>query len=129
MNEKWKIGLKIFLPVLFIAYLAGIITFTHVHIENGVTIVHSHPYKENGEKHHHSGAELQLLHQVSTILLAGTIAFTFTFQIVRIFLSTLITSLAGFVRCLFYKGIYQLRAPPFIVWFFLFFFNSGSDIS
>lgn len=115
MNDKWKIYLKILLPALFIAYLAGIITFTHVHIENGVTIVHSHPYKDNGEKHHHSGAELQLLHQVSTIVLTGAIAFIFAFKIVRSVISILVNPFTDFIYILSYRGTFQLRAPPFIV--------------
>ena len=35
--------MKWFLPVLFISYMAGITLFTHSHVVNGVTIVHSHP--------------------------------------------------------------------------------------
>ncbi len=37
---------KVFLPVLFISYMAGITLFTHSHVVNGVTIVHSHPFKK-----------------------------------------------------------------------------------
>ena len=37
--------LRIALPLLFISYLGCLIAFTHVHIVNGVTIVHSHPYE------------------------------------------------------------------------------------
>ncbi len=36
-----------FLPVLFISYMAGITLFTHSHVVNGVTIVHSHPFKKD----------------------------------------------------------------------------------
>lgn len=38
--------MKWFLPVLFISYMAGITLFTHSHVVNGVTIVHSHPFKK-----------------------------------------------------------------------------------
>ena len=41
--------MKWFLPVLFISYMAGITLFTHSHVVNGVTIVHSHPFKKGGE--------------------------------------------------------------------------------
>jgi hypothetical protein len=44
--------MKWFLPVLFISYMAGITLFTHSHVVNGVTIVHSHPFKKGGEHSH-----------------------------------------------------------------------------
>ena len=62
--------LRIALPLLFISYLGCLIAFTHVHIVNGVTIVHSHPYQKNDDgtpKKEHNYAEFQLLHQLSTI--------------------------------------------------------------
>ena len=53
--------MKWFLPVLFISYMAGITLFTHSHVVNGVTIVHSHPFKK-GVEHSHTTVEFQLLH-------------------------------------------------------------------
>ena len=52
-------------------YYGGIISFTHVHIVNGVTVVHAHPYESgNGpDYHHHSLSELQLFHQLSVFSL------------------------------------------------------------
>lgn len=47
--------------VLFISYMAGITLFTHSHVVNGVTIVHSHPFKKGGE-HSHTTVEFQLIH-------------------------------------------------------------------
>ena len=37
---------KWILPVVFILYYSSIAIFTHVHVENGTTIVHSHPFKK-----------------------------------------------------------------------------------
>ncbi|MDR2918176.1 MAG: hypothetical protein LBV72_02270 [Tannerella sp.] len=111
MNTKGVKFLKIFLPVLFMMYLGAIISFTHVHIENGVTIVHAHPYKDKSE-HHHSGAELQLLHQISTILLTGTIAFAFIFKIARLIISTFTIPSTYSICQSSSKGTFQLRAPP-----------------
>lgn len=65
--------MKWLLPVLFVAYYSSITLFTHVHIEHGTTIVHSHPFKNTsgGESHHHGSlAEIQLFHTLSTISLA-----------------------------------------------------------
>lgn len=70
LKKYWKIAF----PLLFISYLGCLIAFTHVHIVNGVTIVHSHPYQKNADgtpKEEHSYAEFQLLHQLSTVLVGG----------------------------------------------------------
>jgi len=74
--DKFRPYLKFSLPLLFTVYVGFLIAFTHVHIVNGVTIVHSHPYqKTNGEPqdHEHNYAEFQLLHQLSTIEIGGAI--------------------------------------------------------
>lgn len=70
--------LRFVLPALFIIYMGSIVSFTHVHIINGVTIVHSHPYHGDGTDHEHTGTELQLLHQLSTIQQTGTSLFDYT---------------------------------------------------
>ena len=44
----------LFLLTLFLTYQAGIWAFTHVHMVNGVQIVHSHP---STDKHHTHTAE------------------------------------------------------------------------
>ena len=59
--------MKWFLPVLFISYMAGITLFTHSHVVNGVTIVHSHPFKK-GSEHSHTTVEFQLIHLLSHVL-------------------------------------------------------------
>ena len=45
--------MRCFLPVLFVSYLVSITFFAHIHVVNGVTIVHSHPFKK-GAAHKHS---------------------------------------------------------------------------
>lgn len=47
--DRLRKYLRILLPALFIAYLGCIIAFTHVHIVNGVTIVHSHPFHKTDD--------------------------------------------------------------------------------
>jgi len=115
MKQLYLKYLKILFPVLFIAYLGGIISFTHVHVVNGITIVHSHPFSTNGDvpvDHQHTGTELQLLHQISTILQAdNAVSFTniTTFlPAVRVLLSKPIKQ----YHLLPQKDSNQLRAPP-----------------
>lgn len=62
--------MKWLLPILFIAYYTSIASFMHVHIEHGVTIVHSHPFsKASGvPSHRHASlSEIQLFHILTTI--------------------------------------------------------------
>lgn len=46
------------LLVLFVSFQISVISFTHVHIVNGSTIVHSHPFK--GEHQHSADNVIQL---------------------------------------------------------------------
>lgn len=94
--DRFTKYLKIALPTLFIAYLGCLIAFTHVHIINGVTIVHSHPYHKNDNGtpgNEHTYAEFQLLHQLSTVQISGAA-----------FISVLITTAEG--------SIFQILCPP-----------------
>ncbi len=75
-NKNIKEALKITLPVIFIAYFCSITFFTHSHDINGVTIVHSHPFKAdaNGNPNHeHTGNELQLIDALSTFYVENAI--------------------------------------------------------
>lgn len=69
-----------FLLSLFAGYLTCIFGFSHVHIIDGVRIVHSHPYQNGHESNNHSKAELILLHDISHFisLLPGGNSFDFT---------------------------------------------------
>ena len=102
--DRLRKYLRILLPALFIAYLGCIIAFTHVHIVNGVTIVHSH--------HEHGYAEFQLLHQLSVLQITGAA-----------FVAILLAAFYSFIRNLSFAPVYPdyivpfrgrrtLRAPP-----------------
>lgn len=64
--------MKYFLLILFVGYCASITLFTHTHIVNGVTIVHSHPYNPFSNNkpvnHQHSEQEFILIHLLSHFL-------------------------------------------------------------
>lgn len=72
-NEVKRLLLNItryFLPILFVSYLVSFTFFAHVHVVNGVTIVHSHPFKK-GAAHKHSTVELLLIHFLSHLTADG----------------------------------------------------------
>ncbi len=62
--------LKWILPAIFIAYYGAVSFFAHVHVEHGVTIVHSHSFDDTtgGAAHqHNSFSEIQLFHLLSSL--------------------------------------------------------------
>lgn len=70
--SKKNIGIRIFFLALFLSYFADITFFTHTHIINGVTIVHSHYFhgssakqKEGAAGHQHSVQALTWIAQAN----------------------------------------------------------------
>jgi len=56
------IAKKWFLLVLFASYVTGILFFTHTHVINRITYIHSHPFKTDGKAQHtHTENQLFLL--------------------------------------------------------------------
>lgn len=115
-NEVKRLLLNImrcFLPILFVTYLASITFFAHVHVVNGVTIVHSHPFKK-GAAHQHSTVELLLVHFLSHLTTDGaTVVLALSLFIP--FLLCLLLGTSRHARYHFpYYGVVGLRAPPAI---------------
>ena len=95
--------LKLFLPLIFIAYLGGITLFTHSHVVNGVIIVHSHPHTE---------VELETIFFLSSFAASGSLftpSSTTVFGVLLCLLAVPAVERIKLIRtgC----GIY-LRAPP-----------------
>ena len=53
---------RYFLPILFVSYLVSFTFFAHVHVVNGVMVVHSHPFKD---KHSHPTGQTLVLHHLT----------------------------------------------------------------
>lgn len=103
--------LKWFLPILFISYLAGITLFTHSHVVNGVTIVHSHPFKK-GSEHSHTAVEFQLIHDLNHFQTTDGGFFCVFAPFIALLLCMLLwcPQQAGHIApCV---GAVSLRAPP-----------------
>ena len=104
---------RYFLPILFVSYLVSFTFFAHVHVVNGVTIVHSHPFKK-GAAHKHSTVELLLVHFLSHLTTDGA-AVVFALSL---FIPFLLWRLHGITQHTHYyspyHGVVALRAPPAI---------------
>lgn len=108
--------IKIILPIVFISYVSCISFFTHTHIINGVTIVHSHPFLKDSQgnpDHTHTSAEVQLIQILSSYQTGD--------QIVPIIL---LSALCCVVAVLFiknsittakqnFKEVHIVRPPPY----------------
>lgn len=103
--------MKWFLPILFISYVASITLFTHAHVVNGVTIVHSHPFKKGGG-HTHTAAELQLIHHLSYVVTTDSGVFSLLFSFVALLLGILLRRPQCISHSIFYRRALSLRAPP-----------------
>jgi hypothetical protein len=68
-----------FLVILFCGYLGSITFFPHTHIDDGVTIVHSHPYKSHSGSvplnHNHSKNGFLLIQFVSSFVTTVPVLF------------------------------------------------------
>ena len=117
MKARLQTYLRWILPVIFILYLGEIVSFTHVHIVNGVTIVHSHPSQNKDGQHKHSLQELQLFHSLSTIVVEdGAVTIFSLFDFIPSFLQEIETQVSDVLRKICFIA-YFLRAPPVVVSF------------
>lgn len=63
-KQRYRI-ISICLLAIFCAYQIGITMFTHVHVVNGVALVHSHP---SNNRHTHTEGQILTLAQLSTFV-------------------------------------------------------------
>ncbi|WP_394334027.1 hypothetical protein [Bacteroides bouchesdurhonensis] len=105
--------MRYFLPVLFISYMASITFFAHMHVVNGVTIVHSHPFKK-GAAHSHTSVEFLSIHLLSHLVTDGAatlflVPFSIPFLLCLLLKRPLLTH-----HHAPYHGVVALRAPPVV---------------
>jgi hypothetical protein len=117
LNKWFKKIAGYFLFTLFLGYYGSITLFTHVHhIENGLVIVHSHPFRQGTEKnpvnHQHTSEGYVLIHFLDTFLKTFLAVALFWAVIKRYFRAlkfsgaVLITPLQSLI------SPHGLRAPP-----------------
>ena len=104
---------RYFLLVLFVGYCSEIVAFLHVHIVNGVTVVHSHP-SSHKETHQHSYVELQLYHVISRISIDDCEVSSLELPFFLTFLRSLDVIFSEGTGLTDIERYISLRAPPFI---------------
>jgi len=85
-------SLSVLLLILFLGYYSSITFFTHSHIINGVTIVHSHPFnsdKGGGSSNSPHSDKSLLIIQLLSELISTIFSINFAILILRILLDKL----------------------------------------
>lgn len=106
-----------FLFALFVCYAGSVSLFTHTHLINGVTIVHSHPYPKGhtSDPAAHSESEIQLISVIGTYLSVAENPFV---EVPSDILS-LVARVKPAIRTSFCSAKIErrlsLRAPPFFL--------------
>ena len=52
------------LLALFVTYTTAYLTYRHVHVVDGVIVVHSHPFSEDADNHSHTTQQLTIIDQL-----------------------------------------------------------------
>jgi hypothetical protein len=105
-----------FLLIIFSGYFASVTFFTHTHIVDGVTIVHSHPFRSHSGNvpvhHQHSENGFVLIHFLSHFMTITSLS-VYGVAIIRKALRNLsVIADENIVRDFSYYCTYLLRAPP-----------------
>lgn len=114
-NNKVTYLMRFILPIIFINYFISISLFTHTHVINGVTIVHSHPYTTDDHgnpTHSHTGAEIQLIHTLSTFYSTSIIVLCILLGLFLTKERRLYTKPPKAIPIITTLGLSRLRPPP-----------------
>lgn len=109
--------LKFLFPVIFAGYIGMISFYTHVHVVNGTTVVHSHPFHKNTEgrsSHSHTPIEFRLIQVLTSFSLTAEVVPHFQFAP---FIFFLVAKAGKPVTCIVPAGdagVKGCRAPPFL---------------
>jgi hypothetical protein len=105
---------KYFFLVLFIGFFGSITIFSHTHVVNGVTIVHSHPFKSDNKGnplHSHSDKGYITIQLLSSFIFSSTLIY-YTFGELAGVINKLSIRLKEQQVNDLYHYCYSLRAPP-----------------
>jgi hypothetical protein len=115
MLKKLSINIsKYFFLLLFLVFFGSITLFNHAHIVNGITIVHSHPFKTNSHglpSHSHTEKGYITIQLLSVI----TVSFVFSYFSFKPFASVAYEIAQKIIQGTVihrFNSLSLLRAPP-----------------
>jgi hypothetical protein len=115
LKKIYKTLIGYFLLILFCGYFVSITFFSHIHIVDGVPVVHSHPFRHNSSNapvnHQHSENSFILIHFISHFITISSLVF-YRVTILRKPLNILpSTTVENISKSFFRYCIYLPRAP------------------
>ena len=110
----------VILLALFLCYFSSVTLFYHCHTVDGVTIVHSHFYKDcdnpdnsNTTGHKHSSSQINLISHLSVInIIISFLCFSFNIYLLKTYKKSIIKDIKE--KTNYYFLNLSLRAPPSI---------------
>lgn len=115
MKQKGIQYFKWVLPILFTAYYSCIAFYAHIHIQDDVVIIHSHPFSHSSDKNpheHSSSEELILFHALSSIQVLDGAIHSLTLDGFTAYQSGVLTYSICVSIPISILGNLYLRAPP-----------------
>lgn len=73
MNKNWRTYPALLMLLIFSCYYSGISLFSHVHIVNGASVVHSH--WDGTSEHNHSDSQFAVIDLLSNFQSEGAVTF------------------------------------------------------
>ena len=118
MNTKrWCVGLsKYFFLILFLGFFASTSFFKHAHIVDGVTIIHSHPFKidVDGKPSHNHTPNAYLLIHLFAVFTATIICFLLIQNLFWLNQKSAYVHIKSLFSILWHYSSNPLRGPPAI---------------
>ena len=116
-NRKYLSVFRVLFPLLFIFYIGSVTSFTHVHIIDGVKVVHSHPFQNSSKgapTHSHTWSQIYLIHFIGSYQVTSKIIYLVLFGLFFSFVS-LFPFIWNKEKVSEICQAYKLRPPPFLV--------------
>ena len=108
LRKRQLLGFLFFF--LFAIYWCGITCFTHSHVENGVVIVHSHPFTD--AHHTHTGSQYETIFYLTHFFSLSSTPYAFEGMVLFALLLTPYFIRNVRVAVQGRKSVLFLRAPP-----------------
>jgi hypothetical protein len=110
--KRWTLLIsKYFFLIIFLGFYGSVTLFKHIHVVDGITIVHSHPFSGGKTNHNHSSKgylTLQFLDDFSAEPINGTFNISTPHRYITAVLSFRNDDFLMRLK----SGLIQLRGPP-----------------
>lgn len=105
--------IKWMLPLLFVWYYSSVMLYMHTHVEEGMMISHSHPFKDVAH-HHQSLSEILFFQNISSVKAEdGAVSPVYLPPSFSLLICILVIPVVKAIHSIDHRTA-QLRAPPYL---------------